>query len=80
MPTVLLEAAEALLPLTLAGLWFGHVARLERRRIALEETRVALERAPAPAAHPGALDRMHEARMRRRALRLLARHHSGAAR
>ncbi len=78
MPTIVLEAAEALVPLVAAGLLLERSARRERRRIALEATRFAIERSPAAPVRTGALDRMHEARMRRRALRLMARHRSGA--
>ena len=80
MPTTLLEAAEALVPLTLAGLFLERSARRERRRIALESARVAIDRTPAAPPQGGALDRMHEARMRRRALRMMARHRAGAVR
>jgi len=78
--STVLEAAEALVPLALAGLFLERSARRERRRIALEEARVALAGMPAATPHAGALDRMHEARMRRRALRIMARHHSDATR
>ncbi len=76
MITTVLEACEALLPLTLAGLLFAGSARRERRRIEQEELRVALAAPPVTTAHDGVLDRVHEARMRRRALRLMARRRS----
>ena len=76
MIATVLEACEALLPLTLAGFLFARSARRERRRIELEELRVALAAPPLAPAHDGVLDRMHEARMRRRALRLMARRRS----
>ncbi|HVP02369.1 MAG TPA: hypothetical protein VMT10_07360 [Solirubrobacteraceae bacterium] len=80
MLTIALEAAEALVPLTLAGLFFARSARHERRRIAAEEVRVALAAPPAAPSREHVLDRLHEARMRRRALRLIARHHAGQVR
>ena len=80
VPSTLLELAEALIPLTVAGAVLERSARRERARIDLEQVRVALAQQPAGERGRGVLDRMHEARMRRRALRMMARHHSGTVR